>query len=131
MLVYKYILGIEILRTKASIYINFIDKMLKLLYLLWLLTLAYIGILFCSSFAILKMNLEKSFKTFLKMWVNIPYYLCISFSLTAISEVAKYTLRLDLVNMVVRSLLFTKSSLDKEYNMKKAAGVCSLNQVFH
>ena len=59
MLVYKYILGLEILRTKASMYINFIDKMLKLLYLLWLLTLAYIGILFCSSFAILKMNLEK------------------------------------------------------------------------
>ena len=44
---------------------------------------------------------------------------------------------LDLVNMVVRPLLFTKlslftkSSLDKEKNMKKGAGVYSSNEVFH
>ena len=42
--------------------------------------------------------------------------------------------KLDLVNLVVRSLLFTKLSLftnssllDKEENMKKGAGVYSLN----
>ena len=41
--------------------------------------------------------------------------------------------KLDLVNMVVRPLLFTKlslftkSGLDKEQNMKKVAGVHSLN----
>ena len=45
--------------------------------------------------------------------------------------------RLDLVNMVVRPFLFTKlslftkSSLDKDWNMKKGAGVYSLNRVFH
>ena len=45
--------------------------------------------------------------------------------------------RLDLVNGVVRPLLFTKSSLftklslDEEKNMKKGAGVYSLNQVIH
>ena len=45
--------------------------------------------------------------------------------------------RLNLVNVVVRPLLFTKMSLftklslDKEYNMKKGAEVYSLNQVFH
>ena len=45
--------------------------------------------------------------------------------------------RLDLVNVVVRPLLFTKLSLltkpsqDKEENMKKVARVYSLNRVFH
>ena len=39
--------------------------------------------------------------------------------------------KLDLVNMVVRPFLFTKSSLDKKYNKKKGAGVHSLNQVYH
>ena len=45
--------------------------------------------------------------------------------------------RLDLVNLVVRPplltklILFSKSSLDKEQNMKKWAVVFSLNWVFH
>ena len=34
--------------------------------------------------------------------------------------------KLDLVNVVVRPLLFTKSSLNKELNMKKGAGIYSL-----
>ena len=38
---------------------------------------------------------------------------------------------LDLVKMVVKSLLFTKSSLDIEWNMKKGTEVYSLNRVFH
>ena len=38
--------------------------------------------------------------------------------------------KLNLVNVVVIPL-FTKSSLDKELNMKKGAGVHSLNGVFH
>ena len=44
---------------------------------------------------------------------------------------------LNLVNMVVRPFLltklslFTKTSLNKKYDMKKGAGVCSLNRVFH
>ena len=43
----------------------------------------------------------------------------------------KVQLRLDLVNVVVRPILFTNSSLNKEQNMKKGARFYSLNRVFH
>ena len=39
--------------------------------------------------------------------------------------------RLNVVNVVVRSLLFTKLNLDREQNMKKGAGVYTLNRVNH
>ena len=52
-------------------------------------------------------------------------------SSTKLSKSAHPHPRLHLVKMVVRSLLFTKSSLDKEWNMKKGTEVYSLNRVFH
>ena len=46
--------------------------------------------------------------------------------------------RLDVVTVVVtrpllftKLSLFTKSNLDKEFNMKKGDGVYSLNRIFH